>query len=105
MGLDELREGVGRGVVDGGGAEEGGGADPDVEPAEGGEGLVDEEERGVFGGDVEGVGDELGVGVGCGERAAQGGEEIGVGGFVACCVGRDVRGEWREEEGNRGRLP
>lgn len=57
MGLDELGEGVGRGVVDGGRPQEGGGADPYVETAKGGEGFVDQEESGVFGGYVERVGD------------------------------------------------
>lgn len=83
-----LRDGR-RGVVDGGRAEEARGADPDVEAAEGGEDLVDEDEGFVFGGGREGVGDELCGGDGGGEG------RVGVGGdgFVA---------GWGDEYGDGG---
>ena len=84
---------VGRGGgVDGGWAEEAGGADPDVEAAPGIESLVDEGESVLFRGDGVGVVDNFGIWVRFGEvggEAGRGGVQgagVDAGGAMGCIV-------------------
>lgn len=73
VGLEAFGQ-IGRGRVgDGGGAQEPGTADPDVESAPGVEDVVDEGEGAVFGRGGEGVGDYFCVGGGGGEGGRGGG--------------------------------